>query len=117
MGVGESTLGSINNWLAMLEIDEKDFIPHTDASLKLSIRFQNFYLNNNQHFHYPFGQPDVRASHAGTNDWLFKKFLKFEGFVIVDKFFNCFISNSFIMRLVFFIFRLDLNKDKKSTNT
>ena len=76
VGVGESTLGSINNWLAMLEIDEKDFIPHTDASLKLSIRFQNFHLNNNQHFHYPFGQPDTRASHAGTNDWLFKKFLK-----------------------------------------
>ena len=76
VGVGESTLGSINNWLALLEIDEKDFIPYTDASLKLSIRFKNFYLNDNTSFHYPFGQPDTRGSHAGTNDWLFKKFLK-----------------------------------------
>ena len=42
IGVGESTLGQINKWLNLLNIKDKDFMPHTDASYKLSIRFEDF---------------------------------------------------------------------------
>jgi len=57
IGVGESTLGQINNWLSLLDIKDEDFMPHTDASYKLSIRFEDFYQKNDKGFHYPFGFP------------------------------------------------------------
>ena len=43
VGVGESTLGHINAWLDLLGIKDEDFMPYTDASYKLSIRFEDFY--------------------------------------------------------------------------
>mgnify|MGYP003641908617 FL=1 len=55
VGVGESTLGKINDWLELLGIKDKDFMPYTDASYKLSIRFEDFYKKNDGGFHYPFG--------------------------------------------------------------
>ena len=47
IGVGESTLGAINDWLKLLNIKDEDFMPYTDASYKLSIRFENFYEKGN----------------------------------------------------------------------
>ena len=41
VGVGESTLSSINNFLQFLNIQDKDFMKECDASYKLSIRFEN----------------------------------------------------------------------------
>ena len=75
IGVGESTLGQINNWLAFLGIKDKEFIKATDASYKLSIRFQDFYKKDYGAFHYPFGNADIRGCRVGLNDWMFKKFL------------------------------------------
>ena len=75
IGVGESTLGQINNWLNFLEIREEEFIKATDGSYKLSIRFQDFYKKDSGGFHYPFGEPDLNNTNAGLNDWMFKKFL------------------------------------------
>ena len=43
VGVGESTIGGINEWLSYLKIEDTDFMPYCDASYKLSIRFENFY--------------------------------------------------------------------------
>ena len=37
VGVGESTLGFINDWLNMVDIKDEDFMPYTDASYKLRI--------------------------------------------------------------------------------
>jgi len=73
VGVGESTIGGINEWLTLLQINDKDFMPHCDASYKLSIRFENFYKNGDGGFHYPFGNPYVKNNKFGTNDWYFKK--------------------------------------------
>tara|TARA_R110000744_G_scaffold256383_3_gene371871 strand:+ start:1512 stop:3065 length:1554 start_codon:yes stop_codon:yes gene_type:complete len=75
IGVGESTLGQINNWLAYLGIKDEEFMKATDASYKLSIRFQDFYKKDYGAFHYPFGNPDIRGTKSGLNDWLYKKFL------------------------------------------
>lgn len=57
IGVGESTLGQIRRWTRYIGIDEKDFIPYTDATYKLSIQFTDFYKEDSGSFHYPFGRP------------------------------------------------------------
>ena len=75
LGVGESTLGQINNWLDFLGIKDEEFIKATDGSYKLSIRFQDFYKKNSGGFHYPFGEPDLTNTNVGLNDWMFKKIL------------------------------------------
>ena len=75
IGVGESTLGQINNWLALIGIKDEEFIKATDGSYKLSIRFQDFYKKDSGAFHYPFGAADTNGTIAGLNDWMFKKIL------------------------------------------
>ena len=75
VGVGESTIGQINQWLNLLDIEDKDFMKACDATYKLSIRFDNFYRKNYGSFHYPFGEPDFTGNLNGNNDWYFKKFL------------------------------------------
>ena len=72
VGVGESTLGQITDWMRLLKIEDKNFIKHVDGSYKLSIKFTDFYKKG-EFFHYPFGSPAVAQSRAGTNDWWFKK--------------------------------------------
>jgi tryptophan halogenase len=75
IGVGESTIGHIRNWTSLLEIDDKDFLKHTDGSYKLSIKFTDFYKKG-ESFHYPFGLPYLNGNKAILNDWWFKKFIK-----------------------------------------
>jgi len=75
IGVGESTLAFINDWLMMLGIKDEDFMKACDATYKLSIRFENFYKIGDKGFHYPFGDPVYSGSMAGLNDWFFKKFI------------------------------------------
>ena len=68
VGVGESTIEGIRNWVNYIGIDEKDFIKETEGSYKLSIKFTDFYKKG-ESFHYPFGRAYAQ------NDWWFKKFL------------------------------------------
>ena len=76
VGVGESTLGQINNWLDLLGIKDEDFMPHTDASYKLSIRFEDFYKKGDGGFHYPFGEV-IENEKLGTKQlWFLKKYLQ-----------------------------------------
>jgi len=75
VGVGESTIAHINAWLLLLGIKDEDFMPHCDASYKLSIGFKNFYRKDSGQFHYPFGVPYTGENLAGLNDWYFKKFV------------------------------------------
>ena len=76
VGVGESTLGQINEWLDLLNIKDEDFMPYTDASYKLSIRFEDFYKKNDGGFHYPFG-PVIETEELGLKQlWFLKKYLQ-----------------------------------------
>ena len=75
VGVGESTLAHIRGWTTLLDIKDKDFVPYTDASYKLSIKFTDFYKKG-ESFHYPFGGPDITGNTKGLNDWWFKKFAR-----------------------------------------
>ena len=54
VGVGESTLGHINRWMKFIGIEDKDFMPDTNASYKMSIKFTDF-SKEGVSFHYPFG--------------------------------------------------------------
>ena len=73
VGVGESTLGQINDWLDFLEIKDEDFMPFTNATYKLSIRFENFYKLGDKGFHYPFGFPFENDELGNKEFWFFKK--------------------------------------------
>ena len=59
VGVGESTLGHINGWMGLVGIKDEEFMAATDATYKMSIRFDEFYKKGAGHFHYPFGSPDL----------------------------------------------------------
>lgn len=75
VGVGESTIGQINAWLHDLDIKDDEWMPHCDASYKLSIKFTDFYMEDSGGFHYPFGLPHIEGTIYGINDWYFKKSL------------------------------------------
>ena len=74
VGVGESTILPIKNFVNYLGLNEKDFLSKTDGSYKLSIKFTDFYKKG-EAFHYPFGRPDTTNTLNGLNDWWYKKFL------------------------------------------
>ena len=73
VGVGESTLGQINVWMQLLGIKDEDFMPHTDASYKLSIKFTDFY-EKGKSFHYPFGLPLESNLTLNKQNWFYKKY-------------------------------------------
>jgi len=74
VGVGESTIQQIKEWIRLLNIEDKEFIKETDGSYKLSIKFTDFYKKG-ESFHYPFGNPDTTNNKASLNDWWFKKLI------------------------------------------
>ena len=81
IGVGESTVAGgqsgfqgIANWLSLVDINDRDFMPHCDAIYKLSIAFENWYREDSGTFHYPFGMP-IFPPNTGLDDWHFKKIL------------------------------------------
>jgi hypothetical protein len=88
VGVGESTLGGINDYCKFLGIDEQDFMTYTDASYKMSIKFTDFYEKDAGGFHYPFGRPLTQGTINGMNDWLVKKALYPD--TPIDDFVHCF---------------------------
>jgi len=73
VGVGESTIGQINEWLDLLDIKDEDFMKDTDASYKLSISFTDWAGKDSGSFHYPFGTPWTVGTSFGLNDWFIKK--------------------------------------------
>lgn len=77
IGVGESTLQLLRGWMTLVGIKDEDFMPACDATYKLSIKFTNFYKeDDSEGFHYPFGSPHFfKESQWGLNDWRLKKSL------------------------------------------
>lgn len=75
VGVGESTIGGIREWMHLLDINEEDFMVYTNAAYKLSIKFTDFYEKGDGGFHYPFGKPYLHGSRLGLNMWHLKKAL------------------------------------------
>lgn len=74
VGVGESTIGGIRTWTRYIGLDESTFFSSTDASLKLSIKFTDFYKKNGGSFHYPFGKALADGDRNPFFDWQLKKY-------------------------------------------
>ena len=55
VGVGESTLGQFNKYLAALGLEDTDWMPYCNATYKNSIQFTNFREKGTT-FQYPFGK-------------------------------------------------------------
>ena len=75
VGVGESTLGFINEWLRLLGIKDTDFLKETNGTYKMSISFTDFYKKGAGTFHYPFGEVNTINNTYAKNDWYLKKHL------------------------------------------
>src|SRR5210317_1144379 len=73
IGVGESTIAGLNDWLQLLGIKDEDFMKESDATYKTGIMFKDFYEKNTEKFFYPFQTPyEVRLPY-GKNLWFYKK--------------------------------------------
>ena len=76
IGVGESTTQFFSIWLHYLGLEPKDWMPHCDATYKVSVRFHNFHDVGDVPWQYPFGNPktdaqrlDVWFRDAMINKW------------------------------------------------
>ncbi|NBO36427.1 tryptophan 7-halogenase [bacterium] len=78
VGVGESTIGQINEWMYSLGIKDEDWMKFCDASYKFSIKFTDFYKKGAGAFHYPFGVPFYNKNEfpRGMEDWYVRKSLQ-----------------------------------------
>ena len=74
IGVGESTLGTINQYLGLLGLKDEDWMEYCNATYKLAIKFTDFY-EKGKCFYYPFGIKDLQNTQQGTTDWYVKKVL------------------------------------------
>ena len=72
IGVGESTIGHINQFFSLLDLKDEDWMPHCNATYKTSIKFIDFKENPGPtptKFHYPFGNFDFTNKPRGLMDW------------------------------------------------
>ena len=76
IGVGESTIGQINEFLHLIGLKDEDWMPHCNATYKTSIKFIDFRENPKEEphkFHYPFGMFDFSDKPRGIMDWFLNK--------------------------------------------
>lgn len=71
VGVGESTPQNIRSWTNFVGIKDEEFMTKTDATYKLSIRFNDFYKKGSGGYHYPFGLPNFASGSEeyGLEGW------------------------------------------------
>ncbi len=62
VGVGESTITKFNAYLNLLELEDKEWMPHCNATYKTSIRFTNFRDGKGEVFEYPFAGAHTEES-------------------------------------------------------
>jgi hypothetical protein len=67
IGVGES-------WAKYVGLKEERFFEPTNASIKMSIKFTDFYKKDSGGFHYPFGKPFFNDSDNPYYTWQLKKY-------------------------------------------
>ena len=78
IGVGESTIGHINEYLHLISLKDEDWMKECNATYKGCIRFINFRENpvddmDGHVFHYPFGIFDFTDKPRGLMDWFIYK--------------------------------------------
>jgi len=70
IGVGEATVPNINRTLAIIGIDELEFMKAVDATFKASIRFVNWLDDKSRFYHHPFSRFSAGPRDDAGRRWL-----------------------------------------------
>ncbi|MDX1536123.1 tryptophan halogenase family protein [Arsukibacterium sp.] len=70
ISVGEATIPSMRHLLAVIGVDEREFMQATDATFKQSIKYCNWVNNDNSFYHHPFTSMRVQPIDRAGSDWL-----------------------------------------------
>ncbi|WP_372625184.1 tryptophan halogenase family protein [Arsukibacterium sp.] len=70
ISVGEATIPSMRHLLAVVGVDELEFMKATDATFKQSIKYCNWVDNDNSFYHHPFTSMRVQPIDRAGSDWL-----------------------------------------------
>ena len=70
IGVGEATIPSINHILAVIGIDETDFLKRVDGTFKQSIRYVDWVDGTGDYYHHPFSRFRVAPLDTTGQNWL-----------------------------------------------
>jgi tryptophan halogenase len=72
IGVGESTVPPIVDFMKSLGLDEKDWMPACNATYKSSICFRGFHGTDDNRMWYPFNRAWAVANRPANRYWLYK---------------------------------------------
>jgi len=70
ISVGEATVISIKHTLAVIGIDELEFMQATDATFKQAIKYVNWVENDNSHYYHPFNRFTQKPIDRAIQFWL-----------------------------------------------
>lgn len=74
IGVGESTVPPIVNFMQSLGLDETDWMPACQATYKSSICFRHFHGTDHNRIWFPFSRTWSVANRPANRHWLYKYF-------------------------------------------
>ncbi|MCP4270593.1 MAG: tryptophan 7-halogenase [Gammaproteobacteria bacterium] len=70
ISVGEATIPSIRHLLAVIGVDEREFMIAADATFKQSIKYVNWVHKNNTFYHHPFSRYQNQPIDNSGINWL-----------------------------------------------
>ncbi|MFC3092663.1 tryptophan 7-halogenase [Alteromonas sediminis] len=70
ISVGEATIPSMRHLLAVIGVDEMEFMRATEATFKQSIKYTNWVHKNNTFYHHPFSRATVQPRDNMGMRWL-----------------------------------------------
>ncbi len=70
IGVGEATIPNINHLLAVVGINEIDFMKRVDGTFKQSIRYVNWLDGQGDYYHHPFSRFRPTPIDSSAQNWL-----------------------------------------------
>ncbi|MBT1061979.1 tryptophan 7-halogenase [Bowmanella sp. Y26] len=70
ISVGEATIPSMRHLLAVVGVDEMDFMRATNATFKQSIKYVNWVQKDNSFYHHPFSRIQLQPLDVSGQRWL-----------------------------------------------
>lgn len=70
IGVGEATIPSIKHILAVIGLDEIEFLKRVDGTFKHAIKFVNWLNGNGDSYYHAFGRRRMQPIDYSANNWL-----------------------------------------------
>ena len=70
IGVGEATVPSITHILAVIGLEEREFLRRVDGSFKQAIRYDNWLDNHGETYYHPFNRHRESPVDRSTRRWL-----------------------------------------------